>query len=84
MPERLSPSAARSRELNCVGFPGGPDVWESGAVETTKRPVKPYPAELRERAVRMVEAHAGDCGSEWATMRSIAENVGCSPETLRL
>ena len=53
-------------------------------METTKKPVKPYPTELRERAVRMVKEHAGDRASEWATMRSIAEKVGCSPETLRL
>ena len=53
-------------------------------METTKKPVKPYPTELRERAVRMVKDHAGDRASEWATMRSIAEKVGCSPETLRL
>jgi transposase-like protein len=53
-------------------------------METTKKPVKPYPTKLRERAVRMVKEHAGDRASEWATMRSIAEKVGCSPETLRL
>jgi transposase len=32
----------------------------------------------------MVKEHAGDRASEWAMMRSIAEKVGCSPETLRL
>ncbi len=53
-------------------------------METTKKPVKPYPTELRERAVRMVKEHAGDRASEWATIRSIAEKAGCSPETLRL
>ena len=53
-------------------------------METTKKLVKPYPSELRERAVRMVRGHAGDHASEWAAMRSIAEKVGCTPETLRL
>ncbi len=53
-------------------------------METTNKPVKPYPAELRERAVRMVRAHATEHASEWAAMRSIAEKVGCTPETLRL
>ncbi len=53
-------------------------------MEMTKKPVKAYPAELRERAVRMVKEHAGDHASEWAAMRSIAEKVGCTPETLRL
>lgn len=42
-------------------------------METTKKPVKPSPTE-----------YAGDRASEWATIRSIAEKVGCSPETLRL
>lgn len=45
-------------------------------METTKKPVKPYPAELRERAVRMVREHASEHASEWAAMRSIAEKVG--------
>jgi hypothetical protein len=47
-------------------------------METTKKPVKPYPAELRERAVRMVREHASEHASEWAAMRSIAEKVGCT------
>jgi transposase len=53
-------------------------------METAKRPVTPYPAGLREHAVRMVREHVGDHASEWAAMRSIAETVGCTPETLRL
>jgi transposase-like protein len=46
--------------------------------------VKPYLAELRERAVLMVREHASAHTSEWAIMRSVAEKVGCTPETLRL
>ena len=53
-------------------------------METRKKPVRPYPAELRGRAVRMVKEHAPERAWEWATMRAIAEKVGCSPETLRL
>jgi transposase len=53
-------------------------------METTKKPVKPSPAELRERAVRMMREHASEHVSEWAAMRSIAEKVGCTSETLRL
>src|SRR5947207_7295992 len=42
-----------------------------------------YPAEVRERAVRLVfeqqEAHA----SQWAAISSIAGKMGCTAETLR-
>ena len=49
--------------------------------KTTNR--KPYPAELRERAVRMVREHEGEYASRWAALTSIAEKFGCNPETLR-
>lgn len=42
-----------------------------------------YSPEVRERAVRMVAEHQGDYGSQWAAICSIAEKIGCSPETLR-
>ena len=48
-----------------------------------KRTVKPYPAELRERAVRIVREQAHGHASEWAAMRSVAAKVGCTAETLR-
>ena len=48
----------------------------------TKRTVKPYPAELRERSVRMVREQAREHASEWAAMRSVAAKVGCTAETL--
>ena len=46
------------------------------------RPSKHAP-ELRERAVRMVQEHAHEYPSQWATMRSVAEKVGCTVEALR-
>jgi len=43
-----------------------------------------YSQEVRERAVRMVFEHEREYGSQWATIRSIAEKIGCTPETLRM
>jgi transposase len=51
---------------------------------TTKKASKPYPAELRERAVRLVEAQRTEHASLSAAIRSVAEKVGCNAETLRL
>ena len=42
-----------------------------------------FSLEVRERAVRMVFDHGAEYGSQWETIRSIAEKIGCSPETLR-
>src|SRR5688500_3564488 len=42
-----------------------------------------YPAEVRERAVRLVRAHEGEYPSQWAAITSIAAKCGMTPETLR-
>ena len=42
-----------------------------------------FSQEVRERAVRMLTEHRGEYESEWAAVCSIAEKIGCSPETLR-
>ena len=45
---------------------------------------KRYPAELRERAVRMVTEIRGDHESEWAAMSQVAQLLGVgSAETVR-
>ncbi|PWG61092.1 hypothetical protein DEM34_18205 [Spiribacter halobius] len=41
-----------------------------------------YPAEVRERAVRMVLKHQDSDGSQWAAVASIAAKIGCTVETL--
>src|SRR3989304_3874869 len=42
-----------------------------------------YPGELRGRAVRLVQEHAGEYPSQWAALTSIATKCGMTPETLR-
>jgi transposase len=44
---------------------------------------KRYPAEVRERAVRMVLEHEGEYDSQWAAISSVAQKLGMTPETLR-
>ena len=43
-----------------------------------------YPAEIRERAVRMVFEHEAAHPSQWAAITSIASKFGMTAETLRI
>lgn len=42
-----------------------------------------YSPEVRERAVRLVLTSEHEHASRWAAIKSIAQKIGCTPETLR-
>ena len=42
-----------------------------------------YSPEVRERAVRLVFDHEHQHDSPWAAIRSVADKIGCTAETLR-
>ncbi len=44
---------------------------------------KRYSPEFRERAVRLVDEQVKEGKSQWAAMQSIAQKLGCTPESLR-
>ena len=43
-----------------------------------------YPAELRERAVRLVFEHQGEYPSQWKAIESISKKLAINHETLRI
>lgn len=45
---------------------------------------RPYPPELRERAVRMVFEHQAEYPSQWKAITSIGEQLGVHHESLRV
>ncbi len=65
--------------MNRTGFSRGFFLREDGAHGKKGR----YAPEFRERAVRLVQEHLKDHPSQWATMRSVAEKLGCTIEARR-
>ena len=47
---------------------------------TTK--TRKFSPEVRERAVRMLQEHAGEYPTRWAAVESIAAKIGCAAQTL--
>ncbi len=71
-----------------LGYLADEQVWSLSRaggeqrMDPMARPSK-YSPEVRERAVRMVYEHTPEHASQWAAIRSIAEKLGCTAETLR-
>ena len=42
-----------------------------------------FPAEVRDRAVRLVMEGESQYGSQWSAIKSVAGKIGCTSETLR-
>lgn len=51
---------------------------------TKQRFTPAYPAELRERGVRLFRENRGDYASDSAAYKAIAPKLGCSPDSLRV
>ena len=51
--------------------------------EQKRAPRPPYPAEFRERAVRMVFEHQDEYPSQWKAIESISKKLQVNHETLR-
>lgn len=49
---------------------------------TTHKTRHNYAPEVRQRSVRMVLDHQGDYPSRWATIESVAQKIGCAPQSL--
>jgi transposase len=51
--------------------------------ENKRAPRPPYPAEFRERAVRMVFEHQDEYPTQWKAIESLSKKLNVNHETLR-
>lgn len=51
---------------------------------TKQRYTPAYPAELRERGVRLFRENRADYSSDTVAYKAIAPKLGCSPDSLRV
>jgi transposase len=51
--------------------------------ENKRAPRPPYPAEFRERAVRMVFEHQDEYPTQWKAIESLSKKLSVNHETLR-
>ena len=61
-----------------------PTFGGMGSMTSKTKRSKAFPAELRERAVRLVREQEAEHSTRAAAIRSVAVKVGCHAETLRL
>jgi len=66
--------------MNRAGIVGGSNSLEGGAdmSKTTNK----FSPEVRARAVRMILDHESDYPSRWSAVVSVADKIGCAPQTL--
>ena len=51
--------------------------------ENKRAPRPPYPADFRERAVRLVFEHQGEYPTQWKAIESLSKKLNVNHETLR-
>lgn len=66
--------------MNRPGIVGGP--YSSVAGPTMNKTTNKFSPEVLTRPVRMVLDQESDYPSRWATVVSVAEKIGCVPQTL--
>ena len=79
---RVDPDAIPQSVVEAMNRPGKSGGYNPREEEAMQRQGR-YPAEVRERAVRLVQEHQHEYPSQWAAITSIATKCGMTAETLR-